>query len=90
MSSIRSSFDELSVMVACTRTMPCSTRSPRRTRTTPIGMDTSAETSATERLSQVARIRSAAGLRSGLKPAGLAAQGGLDREVDRGPGAPCR
>ena len=42
MSSIRSSLDELSVMVAWTRINPCSTRSLSSTRTTPIGILVSA------------------------------------------------
>ena len=59
MSSIRSSLDDRSVMVACTWTRPCSIRSLNRTRTTPSGMETSAETSATERRSQTSRTWSA-------------------------------
>ena len=84
MSSIRSSFDELSVMVACTWTRPCSIRSLSRTRTTPIGMETRAETSATERVSQTSRTCSATGLRSdGASATCLEAQGGLQGQVDR-------
>ena len=56
MSSRRSSCDESAVSVAWTRTYPWSSRSPSRTRTTPIGMCTCADTSATERLSQTSRI----------------------------------
>ena len=89
MSSIRSSFDERSVMVACTWTRPCSIRSLRRTRTTPIGMETNAETSATERVSQTSSTWSAPALRSPVHrvEALLSTQGGLQRKVDRRLGA---
>ena len=62
MSSIRSSLDEFSVMVACTRMNPCSTRSLSKTRTTPMGILTRAAHSATERRSHTSSTASAAAL----------------------------
>src|SRR5687768_1129736 len=67
MSSIRSSLDEFSVMVACTRMNPCSTKSLSKTRTTPMGILTRAAHSATERRSHTSSTWSAAALT--LKPA---------------------
>ncbi len=56
-SSRRSSSDESAWMVSSAMAWPSSTRSASSTRTTPIGIATRAETSATERLSQTSRMR---------------------------------
>ena len=88
MSSIRSSFDEVSVMVACTWTRPCSTRSPEEDADDPDRHgDERGDLGDGARVAGRRGLRSAAGLRSGLKPPGWRTQGGLHREVDRRLGA---